>query len=143
TFKTAVAESQLVAHVGSSVYDLVDAGQFILRQTNPNLLVDEATQVDTLNLSDADDPANTTGMITDTRITGLGMADHALIGGVNQLGGITFSNLEEIGINLGNGTNTFTIDTNDDVYTGQLFVNGGFGKDTINVLSLGGHTYIN
>src|SRR5204863_465184 len=33
--------------------------------------------------------------------------------------------------------------TNDDVYTGQLIVNGGAGKDTINVLSLGGHTYIN
>ena len=143
TFKTAVNEPQLVAKIANHVYDLVDAGQFILRQTNPNLLVDEATQVDTLNLSDADDPANTTGMITNSRITGLGMGGDTTIGGIAQLGGIGFSNLEEIGINLGNGTNHFTIDTNDDVYTGQLIVNGGSGKDTIDVLSLGGHTYIN
>jgi hypothetical protein len=148
TFQTGVNEPALVAKIKSGpsayqVYDLVDAGQYILRQTNPNLLVDEATQVDTLNLSNADDPADTTGMITGSRITGLGMGGDVMIGPNLQLGGISFSNLEEVGINLGNGNNHFVIDTNNGGFTGQLIVNGGAGVDTIDVLSLGGHTYIN
>src|SRR5262249_32024663 len=147
TFKTGKNESQVVANIvngpadlSGNLFSLVDTGQFILKQTNPNLLLDEAAQVDILTLLDDDNPANSVGTLTNCRSTGLGMGsggDAIMIVGHGPFNnGITFSDLEEVNITLGKGTNAFTIDTNNlsGVFTGQVTLNAGAGQSLVNVL---------
>jgi RTX calcium-binding nonapeptide repeat (4 copies) len=145
TFLTFGDKPQLVSNVSTLTDVLINpvfgGGKFTLTTTNPNLLVDENTQTDNLYVYDGDNPSNASGVMTASAITGLGMPATQVIGGVTQPGGISYSNLEEIYLNLGSGDNNFTIQG-----TGAgtaVTLNAGNGKDNVNVLSLGGHTYIN
>src|SRR5262249_19732313 len=128
-----------------------------------------AAQVNILTLNDDDNPADAKGKVdildnsANTypdldphlvygHITGLGMGKDVTIGPDLQPGGITFANMQEVNINLGNvQKNASTINTNTGVvdpklgllaYTGKLALDTGASKGTVNLISLGGHTSV-
>ena len=114
------------------------------------LTVSGGSGTDTLVIDDSGDAAPTTGTLTNTTLTGLGMA-----------GSIYYQGIASLLVALGSGVNTFTILSNDSQSTtvdggagnetftiaatagtqasasGPLFVNTGNGNDTVNVQSIG------
>ncbi len=79
------------------------------------------------------------------RITGFGMPDTRVIGGelldARQPGGITFSAIEDLDINLGSGNTKFTVENTP---AGTLTrINSGAGDDLVFVKKLQGHTFVN
>ncbi|MDE0810591.1 MAG: hypothetical protein OSB69_14905, partial [Alphaproteobacteria bacterium] len=112
---------------------------------NPNVLVDEADQVDSLIVDNTDSPALDTGVLTETRLTGLGMGPDTRIGTRTLQGGITYLNLESLDIGLGFGRDTFTIESTHagttTVRTGDTLLTGEV-DDVINIETLLGHTFI-
>ncbi|MGP0628314.1 LEPR-XLL domain-containing protein [Nitrospina sp. 32_T5] len=130
------------------------ASEFTISDTNPNFLVDEATQTDLLFFKDTDNPTNfqesafASGQLffddsfdfVGHRITGLGMGGDRNIGGALQPGGVTFQQLEEVEIVLGSGNNQFTIE---DTHAGATTLKTGDGADVVNVKSINGHTFVN
>src|SRR5262249_5228689 len=147
TFLKHLLVHQLVANVST----LSDDGTFTLVQTNPNLLVDPAAQVNILTVNDGDNPANASGTLDILNnplisgknkypdldptlvyghITGLGMpANDPTTGPDLQPTGITFANMQEVNVNLGTGVhNTFTINTNTGVIDQKLGLIAYTGK---------------
>jgi hypothetical protein len=106
---------------------------------NPNLNVIEADQVDTLNVFNGRSPRHDLGTLTETRLTGLGMGGDRVIAGVPQPGGITYTGLEVVNIELGTGNDTFLVET---THTGATYIDGSKGTDTVNVQTIAGHTTI-
>jgi hypothetical protein len=77
---------------------------------------------DSLVVLDGSSQTNDTGTLTTTQLTGLGMG----------VGGITFNDdLSEIGITLGSGNDTFTLESTE---AGNVAINLGDGDNTVNVL---------
>ena len=68
-----------------------DGYAYAVKPLNLNTRVNEADQVDTLNVFNGDSPSNDTGTLTSTRLTGLGMGDVSIIAGRSIDGGITYS----------------------------------------------------
>ncbi|MDC1390683.1 hypothetical protein N8342_12725, partial [Acidimicrobiales bacterium] len=85
--------------------------EYSITPFNPNEGVDEVDQVDTLTVSHGNSPADDIGYLTSDRLIGLGMGPDAVIGGRLIDGGISFSALEEIFIELGTGDNHFVIES--------------------------------
>jgi Ca2+-binding RTX toxin-like protein len=121
-----------------------DVEYYIINRSNPNFFVEEKDQVDALFVHHTDSVADNYGKITDIdqkfNLSGLGMGGLTRIGGENLPGGITFGSLEEVFINLGEGDDDFVIETS---FPGAITLNSGAGDDVIDVLSVGGHTFIN
>ncbi len=107
---------------------------------NANLNVNEATQVDILNVRNGDSPAVDTAILTDSTLTGLGMATDVVIGGRPFAGGITYNDLEVLTLDLGGNTDQLTIES---THRGATVINTGAGSDTIDVRTLAGHTTLN
>src|SRR5262249_14614772 len=84
---------------------------YVVEPLNLNTRVDEATQVDTLNVDNSNSPANDSVHITENRISGLGMGGDTVVAGQGFPGGIGYSNLETVNVKLGSGNNQVTIDT--------------------------------
>jgi len=84
---------------------------------------------DSLVLADVGDIAPNTGALTDTQVTGLGMAE-----------GITYFGLEALKIFLGSGKDTFTIQ---DTHDGATTLDASAGDDIIDVQWINGDTAIN
>ena len=97
-------------------------------------------QVDTLHVFHANSPSNDIGVLTDSTLTGLGMGGDVVISGRTLAGGITYSDLEVLKIDLGSGNDSFTIES---THSGSTVINSGKGSDTINVKTVAGHTTIN
>ncbi|MDI1313706.1 FlgD immunoglobulin-like domain containing protein, partial [Prosthecobacter sp.] len=106
---------------------------------NPNVLVNEADQVDTLIVDNSDSPAHDVGTLTSTQLTGLGMGPNTVIGNRTLLGGISYSNLEVLDISLGFGNDTLTIAS---THEGTTIIRTGAGNDLINVQTVVGHTIL-
>ena len=105
-----------------------------------NTRVDETTQVDTLNVNNSGSPANDTGVLTDSTLTGLGMGGSTVVGG--QVGGGRHHLHRPRGPEhprSAPGDNTFTIES---THSGTTTVTSGGDKDTIRVKTTGGHTAI-
>ena len=87
--------------------------------------IDESTSAgrDTLNVDDTGQTGEKAGLLTATKITGLGMGD-----------GIVFANLETLGIRLGAGNDTFTVAS---THSGITTVSTGNGDDAVNVQANG------
>ena len=85
---------------------------------------------DTMNVDDTGSTTAKTGTLTATTLTGLSMGP----------GGITYSGLASVNIDLGSGGNTFAIAS---TIAGQTLVNSGTGNDTINVQTTNGPTTVN
>ncbi|HWS58685.1 MAG TPA: calcium-binding protein, partial [Actinotalea sp.] len=89
----------------------------------------ETAQVDTLIIHNEDSPADETGTLTSTRITGLGMAPT----------GIEYALFEDLTVLLGYGDDSFTVET---THAGTTTIRAGLGSDTITVLTIDGHTRV-
>ena len=121
--------------------DVPAAGiDYSITPLNPNERVLEADQVDTLNIFHKNSPADDVGYLTEDRLTGLGLGGDAVIAGLRLDGGVTYFDVEELDIELGQGNNRFTIDS---THEGATIITSGAGYDTFNVRSIGGHTEIN
>ncbi|MDA1232620.1 MAG: hypothetical protein O2856_17760, partial [Planctomycetota bacterium] len=106
---------------------------------NPNVLVDESDQVDSLIVDNSDSPSHDTGVLTGTRLTGLGMGPDTVIGNRTLAGGISYLNLEVLKIALGVGNDRLTIES---THAGTTTVDSGAGNDVITVQNVVGHTFI-
>jgi Ca2+-binding RTX toxin-like protein len=90
--------------------------------------VDEATQVDYMFVHDEDSPADSSGVLTSTRLYGLNMGPDLVISGRLRPGGITYGALEVLEIDLGRGNNDFTVlgtPTGNDDFRTWTFLNTG------------------
>jgi Ca2+-binding RTX toxin-like protein len=105
---------------------------------NRNTLVDEAVQVDTLNVFNGNSPADDAGVLTDTQLSGLGMGGDTVISGRPFHGGIEYHGVEALNLELGTGNDTLTIEsTNEGTRT---TVDASEGDDTIRVKTVSGQT---
>ncbi|HAM72035.1 MAG TPA: hypothetical protein DCM86_10365, partial [Verrucomicrobiales bacterium] len=106
---------------------------------NPNVLVNEATQVDAAVIDNHNSPAADVGTLTESRLFGFGMGGDTVVGPKTLQGGITYRNLETLDIELGFGGNDVTILS---THAGSTTLHSGAGNDLFHVLSLLGHTTI-
>lgn len=107
---------------------------FTLVQTNPNLLVDEAAQVDVITVFNDEAVENQSGVLTSTELSGLGMGAGATI---------KYEQLENFTLNLGKGSDELTVNSThtrggvdasvDGFFQTVTLVNAGRGDDTIYV----------
>ncbi len=113
--------------------------QYYVAPLNLNTRVDESTQVDTLTVDDHNDPSNGVGTLTESSITGFGMGGPTVVAGQTIPGGITYSNIESVNLELGKGDNLLTVANTSD---GSTNVTSGNGDNTIDVQSIVGQTSI-
>ena len=85
------------------------AVEYAITTESLNFFVDETEQVDFMFLFDNDSPADSSGVIDSTRITGFNMGPDIEIGGILQPGGITYNDLEVVVANLGSGNNNVDV----------------------------------
>ncbi|MDH4186389.1 MAG: hypothetical protein OEV08_05280, partial [Nitrospira sp.] len=121
--------------------------EYTIEKTNPNLLVDENEETDFFFLNDTDNVTSIDELptaeliITANHLSGLGMGGDQLIGGKLFVpGGIQYTGLEELIINLGSGDNRIIIE---DTQPGATTINAGDGADTFYVHKVSGHTLLN
>ncbi|WP_372742772.1 beta strand repeat-containing protein, partial [Neptunomonas sp.] len=117
----------------------VAGDEYYYRPVNLNQRVIEADQVDVLNLFNGNDPTNSSGTLTSTHISGFGMSDEAVIGDKKLVGGIHYSDLEEISFELGLADNDLTIES---THTGITRIIGGEGVDEVTAKTISGLTII-
>ncbi|NMM32989.1 MAG: calcium-binding protein, partial [Phycicoccus sp.] len=99
----------------------------------------ESAQVDTLVVHNEDSPANDSGVLTSTRLTGLGMAADYSLAGRPVLGGIRYVEFEDLTILLGYGDDTFTVVT---THAGTTTIDAGLGDDVVTIRTIDGHTRV-
>jgi trimeric autotransporter adhesin len=100
-----------------------------VNQINALLTVAGGLGNDRMNVNDSGDTTDNSGISTQNTVTGLGMSD-----------GIQYGELEVLDINLGSGSDNFTIAS---THTGATTVNAAAGQDTINAQSISGATTVN
>ncbi|HEX6132112.1 MAG TPA: hypothetical protein VF044_10290, partial [Actinomycetota bacterium] len=113
--------------------------EYYVKPFNLNFRVVESDQVDTLNVFHGNSPADDVGVLTSTRLTGLGMGGDTVIADRLIPGGITYANLEALNIELGFGADDFTIES---THAGSTTVKTGRGGDQVLVKTIDGHTTI-
>lgn len=134
------------AGLKEDIPSLAGASEFTMEKTNPNLLVDENEETDFFFLNDTDNVTNIEELptaqldVTANRLTGLGMGGDQYVGDRLVAGGISYTGLEEVIINLGPGNNLVNIF---DTHPGATTINSGNGIDTFNVEQISGHTFLN
>ena len=116
----------------------LDTHTFVSR-SNSNLLVHEPEQVDVATVLDTDSLADAAGVLTDTRVTGLGMGADITIGSRTFAGGITYGDLELLRLHLGGGSDRLLVES---THGGVTEVSGGSGADEIHARTVGGPTVI-
>jgi Ca2+-binding RTX toxin-like protein len=121
--------------------------EYTIEKTNPNLLVDENEETDFFFLNDTDNVTSFSQLptaellVTADHLSGLGMGGTQVIGGrLTVEGGIEYTGLEELIINLGSGDNRVIIE---DTQPGATTINAGEGKDQFFVHKVSGHTFLN
>jgi Ca2+-binding RTX toxin-like protein len=105
-----------------------ESSKYAITRLSVNFFVDERTQVDFMFVHDEDSPADSSGVLTPTRLSGLNMGPDLVIGGERRPGGITYHDLEVLEINLGKGNNNFTVlgtHTREDGFQTWTFLNTG------------------
>ena len=102
---------------------------YAITQQSLNFFVNESTQVDRLFASDVDSLADSSGTITNNRISGFQMGPDISIGGQKLVpGGVMYGNLEVLQVDLGGGFNEVTVvgaPTRSDGYATRTFLNSG------------------
>ena len=101
----------------------------VVGQIAATLVIQGGTGGDMLNVDDTGDSATTSGTLTSSELSGLGMA-----------GQIDYSSMAELNLNLGSGAVTFTVASTESGTTTN--VQGGDGGDTINVQTVAGPTNV-
>ncbi|MGA8049240.1 MAG: calcium-binding protein [Burkholderiales bacterium] len=104
------------------------AQAYAITALSANFFVEETVQVDVMFVNDQDSLADSSGVLTSTRLYGLNMGPDIAIGGQQRSGGITYEDLEVIEINLGKGNNNlevFGTQTREDGYQSWTLINTG------------------
>jgi Ca2+-binding RTX toxin-like protein len=118
----------------NELYDLAEGEnesgiqKYAITKQSLNFFVDESTQIDYMFVHDEDSPADSSGVLTSTRLSGLNMGPDLVFSGQRRPGGITYGDLEVLEINLGTGGNNFQVlgtHTREDGYQTWTFVNTG------------------
>ena len=117
-----------------------DSGVFADRLDNPNLDVIESMQIDTLTVENTGGFLPTTVTLLPGRVTGMGMGTDRVREGKALLGGIQYSDLEVVVLNLGAAVDTVVVGG---THTGATYINAGKGDDTFQVYGAVGPTYVN
>ncbi len=123
---------------------------FAITTESLNFFVKEEEAIDVLFVHDEDSPADSTGLLTANRLSGLNMGpanvDGRLFpdpGGRFRAFGITYGDLEVMDIELGSGLNTLTVQgtpTRDDGYQTWTTINTGDDIPDPNTPSITGDT---
>ncbi len=121
----------------NSVESLAD--HYFFSPVNPNFNVVEEDQVDVLNVFNGNSVSDDTGVLTENRLYGFGMGPDTVIGETPLRGGISYSMLEVVNLELGRGSDTLTIES---THAGLTNVTAGLGGDELFVNSVGGHTNV-
>jgi Ca2+-binding RTX toxin-like protein len=116
-----------------------NANQF-MPPSNPALDALPSQQVNILNVFNDDSVASVSGILTDSTITGLGMGSAVVVEGQTVPGGITYDDIQDLQIDLGQGNDQFLVQNTDG---GSTTINGGSGSDQVNLLTTGGLVTIN
>ncbi|MCF7973670.1 MAG: LEPR-XLL domain-containing protein, partial [Phycisphaerae bacterium] len=95
------------------------------------VIVNGQSSADTINVYDTGDAATNSGVLTGTRLTGLGMGDATQ--------GLEYDAIETLNINLGSGDDTFFIAS---THTGLTTLQAGPGHDKIYLATIAGETWI-
>jgi len=106
---------------------------------NPNIVVVEELQVDTLNVFNGQSLASDTATLTESTLTGMGMGPETAIAGRFIPGGITYGNLEVIDLRLGIKGDDVTVES---THLGATRIDTGGGIDAVRVKTVSGHTTI-
>ena len=107
---------------------------------NANLVTVETEQTDVLQVLNSDSLADDTGVLTGSRIYGLGMGPDRQIGDTLSSGGVTYGDIELLRLDLGKGNDRLRIDS---THGGITIVNAGVGDDRADVRTVAGPTTIN
>ena len=105
-----------------------DIKSYAITSESLNFFVDETEQIDFMFVFDQDSPADSSGTLTGSRLSGFNMGPDLVIGGREVPGGINFGDLEVVEINLGTGNNNLTVlgtPTREDGYQTWTFINTG------------------
>jgi Ca2+-binding RTX toxin-like protein len=134
-----VSGTRIVLRLGED--DEVPAAgvQYVVAPLNLNLRVDEAGQVDVLKVNDGDSRTDGTLVVTSDRLTGLGMGDDVVLGSRVFAGGITYRNLEDLQIQLGDGKQDVVVRS---THLGRTTILGGAGDDRVLVETAQGHVLV-
>ncbi|MFT7227617.1 MAG: hypothetical protein ACI8PW_000192, partial [Methylophilaceae bacterium] len=119
--------------------DLSAGTGYLITPLNSNNFVSEPGQVDVVNVYNRNSVSNDAGTLTEDRLYGLGMGPTSVIGGETVLGGISYTNLEQVNIYLGSGKDQFTVES---THQGTTAIYGGAGDNVIDVNTIAGHTTI-
>jgi Domain of unknown function (DUF4347) len=129
---SSVLSSTNVTVAGNEGNDTIKLGNTnnTLNQIAGGVTIDGGTGTDTTLVNNQGATTNQTGNITATTITGFGLGTK----------GITYSNTEDLQINLGSGADTVTING---TQKGKTTINTNGGDDSVTVNSIGGQTLVN
>ncbi|MCH2612374.1 MAG: hypothetical protein MK006_15020, partial [Pirellulales bacterium] len=106
---------------------------------NLNLRVVEEDQVDRFNFYHNDSPSDDIGVLTENHLTGLGMGSDVSIGDRIVAGGIQYTNMEVIDLNLGTGDDDLTVET---THSGLTLIDSNDGNANLTIKSILGHTEV-
>jgi Ca2+-binding RTX toxin-like protein len=102
--------------------------EYAITSLSLNFFVDEDDQIDVMFVHDEDSPADSHGVLTASRLAGLNMGPDVPIDEKLRPGGITYSDLEVLEINLGRGNNHLEVlgtPTRADGFQTWTFLNTG------------------
>ncbi|MBE9030746.1 DUF4347 domain-containing protein [filamentous cyanobacterium LEGE 11480] len=99
-----------------------------VNQISAQLNIEGGAGTDVMNINDSGDTTDNVGNLTATQVTGLGMSD-----------GVNYGELETVNVNLGTGSDTFTVES---THTNVTNINGNEGNDTVNVQTISGTTTV-
>ncbi|NJL47229.1 MAG: hypothetical protein HC929_06680 [Leptolyngbyaceae cyanobacterium SM2_5_2] len=117
-----------VVNIGSNASTASNTGGVLAAIAGP-ITLDLGTGSNRLSLDDSGDTTANTGSLTATTITGLGLA-----------AGITYANVSTLELELGSGSDAFTVAS---THPGQTTLNAGAGDDAVTVESTTGTTVVN
>ncbi len=113
---------------GNDIFNLGNASNS-LSQILGAVTIDGNEDTDNLVLNNQGVTTNQTGTVTATAITGFGLSK-----------GITYTNIENLLLNLGSGADTVTVNS---THKGKTTINANAGNDSITVNSIGGSVAVN
>lgn len=105
----------------------------------------DTESVDTLLVNNDDSENDDNGLLSETQLSGLGLPEDLMLGLEDGReftfdGGISYTELEEMEIDLGGGNDQFRINS---TFTGNTLINVGGGSDLIDIQTIAGSTTVN
>ena len=133
TIDSLLSDSPTTIHagLGSDNVTVSNNSDATLDHINSLLTIDGQSGINILNVSDDGESSNSSGVLSDNSITGLGMAMDDIAKGIR------YSNIEQLTITLGSGADQFLVM---DTHTRLTQLNSEDGIDTITIEGVSGIT---